>query len=624
MALENALERPGISQEVIDELVSRRLLRFDERQKSIQRVELAHDVLIGVVTASRDARHQQQKEAAERERVERQRAEAEARVKEEHERAERERLEKERFEELASQADRARKRAEKLIDFMLYDLSTKLSSTGQLQLLAEVNDKTIEYFDGFEGSEETDTIKWSKAFALQSRGSIRMDAGKVTEAFEAESSSLAIFREFAEGADATDVHRNAVASQCSYLAWVLMVQGKSPAALELYKEAFDITQGLLRSPSPQPFWSSNLAYYRDRIGDVMKAQGRLDEAMKFYYESFQERAARKEAAGEAADSAIQIEFSDSYLNIGDGLRAQGRLAEALKYFEDSLAIRKQLVEGKKQDVSFQHSLSQSYDRVGECLQAFGKVNEALEAFKQSDEIFERLIVLDTSANWNRNYSVTRARLAEIQNVAGSTAIAGEVFSRVLVLRQVLANIDESSADAQEDLADAQTRVGDSAVLYGKLKEASENYQLAFDIRSKFADKEPSNAERQARLADAFDRLGDLLSAQGNFTEGLQRYTMSRGIRDRLAQTDSSNLARQSDLATSIEKIGDAQAGLAEYPAAHESYAAAVLKREELGGTDPENAQWQAQLALASRPFSMFWNAPDRSGVLCVFHTPRNS
>src|SRR5206468_3028263 len=53
LALETALEEPGVTRPLIDTLVSRRLLRIEDRLGT-QRVELTHDVLADVVHASRE------------------------------------------------------------------------------------------------------------------------------------------------------------------------------------------------------------------------------------------------------------------------------------------------------------------------------------------------------------------------------------------------------------------------------------------------------------------------------------------------------------------------------------------------------------------------------------------
>lgn len=67
LALETALEEPGVTRALIDTLVARRLLRIEDRL-GVQRVELTHDVLAEVIRASRDARQQRLALVAERKR----------------------------------------------------------------------------------------------------------------------------------------------------------------------------------------------------------------------------------------------------------------------------------------------------------------------------------------------------------------------------------------------------------------------------------------------------------------------------------------------------------------------------------------------------------------------------
>jgi WD40 repeat protein len=80
-ALDDALSCRDVTQPVLNELVNRRLLAYEDRHNT-RRVELTHDVLIPVIKASRDARltrealaqaEQQQREAYEKARVARRR-----------------------------------------------------------------------------------------------------------------------------------------------------------------------------------------------------------------------------------------------------------------------------------------------------------------------------------------------------------------------------------------------------------------------------------------------------------------------------------------------------------------------------------------------------------------------
>ena len=59
---DEAISSPGVTEENIEELVRRRLVRIEERGRR-RLLELSHDLLTGVVTASRDERRRRQKEA---------------------------------------------------------------------------------------------------------------------------------------------------------------------------------------------------------------------------------------------------------------------------------------------------------------------------------------------------------------------------------------------------------------------------------------------------------------------------------------------------------------------------------------------------------------------------------
>ena len=54
-ALDDALTRPDVTLPVLNELVNRRLLAYEDRHHT-RRVELTHDVLVPVIKASRDSR----------------------------------------------------------------------------------------------------------------------------------------------------------------------------------------------------------------------------------------------------------------------------------------------------------------------------------------------------------------------------------------------------------------------------------------------------------------------------------------------------------------------------------------------------------------------------------------
>src|SRR5271166_6056650 len=176
-ALDDALSCQDVTQPILNELVNRRLLAYEDRHNT-RRVELTHDVLIPVIKASRDARltrealaqaEQQQREAYQKERVALRRLavvavllvlavagaiygwvqahradQAAKQAKEQARIATTQRLAAQSSEKKANDA---RDQADGLINFMLYNLRDKLEPIGRLDVLDDVAKKAKEYLD---------------------------------------------------------------------------------------------------------------------------------------------------------------------------------------------------------------------------------------------------------------------------------------------------------------------------------------------------------------------------------------------------------------------------------------------------------------------------------------------
>jgi len=126
IALENALNLPGVTGDSINQLVERRLLRREDRG-GVQRLELTHDLLTGVVRASRDHRHQQ--EAAEKARL---------RLFEEQER-ERQLLNQQREEEQKERAKRELRRTRRVaVIFALLTIAAIAGLIGAIHSRSEM------------------------------------------------------------------------------------------------------------------------------------------------------------------------------------------------------------------------------------------------------------------------------------------------------------------------------------------------------------------------------------------------------------------------------------------------------------------------------------------------------
>src|SRR6266446_5713853 len=109
-------------------------------------------------------------------------------------------------------------------------------------------------------------------------------------------------------------------------------------------------------------WQRDLSVSYDKVGDVLMAQGRLDEALKAYRDGLAIR--EHLAATDGSNTPWQRDLSVSYNKVGDALVGQGRLDEALKAYRDSLVIRERLAATDRSNTQWQRDLLFSVGRIG--------------------------------------------------------------------------------------------------------------------------------------------------------------------------------------------------------------------------------------------------------------------
>jgi tetratricopeptide (TPR) repeat protein len=134
----------------------------------------------------------------------------------------------------AKQATLARNEAEKLINFMTFDLRDKLKPIGKLDLLSEVNRRVRDYYDAFSGRDDSPEILSPRSAVLTNQGDNLKD------------------------------------------------QGDLVGALKSYRSALTIRQTLAKQAPRSPERQTNLASAEEKIGDVLDAQGDLDGSLKSY------------------------------------------------------------------------------------------------------------------------------------------------------------------------------------------------------------------------------------------------------------------------------------------------------------------------------------------------------
>ncbi len=155
-----------------------------------------------------------------------------------------------------------------------------------------------------------------------------------------------------------------------------------------------------------------------RIGNVLGAQGKLDEALTRYRDAL--AVAERLAASDPTNTEWQRDVSVSFNKIGDMLRAQGKLDEALTRYRESLAVRQRLAASDPTNTVWQRDVSVSFDRIGDVLRAQGKLDEALTRYRDGLAVAERLAASDaTNALWQMDLAMSYASVATLDTVDGN-------------------------------------------------------------------------------------------------------------------------------------------------------------------------------------------------------------
>jgi ankyrin repeat protein len=157
-----------------------------------------------------------------------------------------------------------------------------------------------------------------------------------------------------------------------------------------------------------------------KLGDAVKAQGRLDEAAALFRAS---QAVFERSA--ALDPTSALRLRDVVVNhnkIGNVQAAGGDFVQAEATFRAMLELAERVNNADPSNMEWQHDLSVAYAKLADVRYLRGDVPEALRLHRQALELRERLVRRDPlNADWQTALDLSRSRLAMLQTEAHGRA-----------------------------------------------------------------------------------------------------------------------------------------------------------------------------------------------------------
>ena len=163
-----------------------------------------------------------------------------------------------------------------------------------------------------------------------------------------------------------------------------------------YRAGLAIRERLAAADPSNAGWQRDLSVSQEKLGDVLSAQGRLDDALSAYRAGL--AITERLAAADPSNAGWQRDLSVSQNKLGDVLSAQGRLDDALSAYRAGLAIAERLAAADPSNAGWQRDLSVSQNKVGDVLSAQGRLDDALSAYRAG---------LAIASVWRRPIRATR-------------------------------------------------------------------------------------------------------------------------------------------------------------------------------------------------------------------------
>ena len=345
-------------------LVNRRLLRIEERL-DIRRVELTHDVLCGVVKASRDRRQEREaREATERLLAEQKEREAAAHRSAMRARqvaavctvlaalaivaamfayfsSQRARRAEHEAQQTRTLAELARGQAEHLLGYLSDDFARELENFGRLEVLSEFSQRQIDYFHGLPKALRGPETVRNGALALVQHSRALRTLGQLDVAGANADEAVQLLSGLHDSGDRSEATTVALARAYAAKARVLESRG-DPADMLTSQQAIAVLQPLLAAPKASPAARRAYVEIGTRLGFQQTASDHREDAVRTLRSVMQEAAAL--GARNLQDPEMGAYYADAGGWLVTALQFLGQRAEARRISEECLTVANQVLE----------------------------------------------------------------------------------------------------------------------------------------------------------------------------------------------------------------------------------------------------------------------------------------
>jgi tetratricopeptide (TPR) repeat protein len=350
-------------------------------------------------------------------------------------------------------AERRQKQAEALVGFMIGDLNDKLNEVSRSDIMENVHNHAMEYFQSLPDTDVTDQALAQRALALTKIGNVRRDRGQLDKALESYRAAGKLTSKLAQAAPSDVARQLAHAEVLSYIGMCHWYEGKLDEAMRGFDGALAV---LLKAQSLAPDnvdLKFQLSTIDNNAGHVLESRGRIDEAVVHYrrMRSLSEQL----VAREPSKLDYQNQLGLAHNNLAKMALLQGRLGEAISGYEADVAIEAALANKDPKNNAQAERLLIARATLGRTLALAGRLDDAAAALHAALVDARRLVQVDGDvAYFREDVAIYAWQLARVHRMRGEAADAAARVAESLAASEVLVKADTSQPGFQRDRAEA--------------------------------------------------------------------------------------------------------------------------------------------------------------------------
>lgn len=314
-------------------------------------------------------------------------------------------------------ADDARHRADNTIAWMQRDLSEKLITTNNVTLMADVNERLLQYFQFAAAQGDTQTAVPALADSLAVAADIALARAAYPQAMEYARQTIQVREKAIAARGAADELEVRLLGDYRRLTRALDKAGRKTEALAQAEVARKKVKEVLsrRGNDVEVLRHAALAEYEQ--GDLLLASARLEEAQRSFESGLV--SARQLAAGETGNLRYQQDLADGTVKLGDVHQRRNDAAAAIEQYRAALKILEPLATANPDLMEVQSALAGIHARLGGVFAVQRVFADSADEYRKAVDILEVLAAKQPSNTETQlEYASSLRRLAESTLLTG--------------------------------------------------------------------------------------------------------------------------------------------------------------------------------------------------------------